>query len=148
MVNRDREMPIYTIQVTVLQEQFWVGIFERNDDEGYAVAREIFGSEPSDAELYQFVTENFQQLKFTKPQEFKLVIKRKNPKRLQREVRHLMERAKTGLPSTTHAQEALRLELEQNKKLKKTTTRIEKLAQQQEKFLLRQEKKKKKQRGH
>lgn len=141
-------MTPYIIQVTVLQEQFWVGIFERNDDEGYAVAKQIFGSEPTDVELYQFITENFQQLKFTKPQKFKLIIKRKNPKRLQREVRHLMEKVKTGLPSTTHAQDVLRLELEQNKKLKKTMTRAEKLAEQQEQFLLRQEKKKQKHRGH
>ncbi len=30
----------YTIKVTVLLENsFWIGLFERNDDEGYAVAR-------------------------------------------------------------------------------------------------------------
>ena len=46
----------YTINVTILFENnFWMGIFERNDDDGYAVARKIFGSEPSDAELYEFV---------------------------------------------------------------------------------------------
>lgn len=103
----------YTIKVTVLLENpFWVGIFERNDSEGYAVARKIFGGEPTDAELYEFVLVHFDELKFTEPQEFKLVIKRKNPKRVSREVRREMEQAKKGTSSLTHAQEVLRLELE------------------------------------
>src|SRR3989344_3370357 len=72
----------YTIQVTVLLEKsFWTGIFERNDHEGYAVARKIFGGEPTDAELYEFVLTHFYELKFTEPKNFKLVIKRKNHKR-------------------------------------------------------------------
>lgn len=61
----------YTIKVTVLIENsFWVGIFERNDSEGYAVARKIFGGEPTDPELYEFVLVHFDELKFTEPQEF------------------------------------------------------------------------------
>jgi 2'-5' RNA ligase len=139
----------YTIKVTVLLENsFWVGIFERNDNKGYAVARKIFGNEPTDAELYDFILTNFDKLKFTEPQNFKLVIKRKNPKRMQREVRHEMKKAKQGLPSTTHAQETLRLDLEKNKKLKKITSKAEKKAHQDKKFQQKQEKKKKKHRGH
>lgn len=139
----------YTIKVTVLLENsFWVGIFERNDSEGYAVARKIYGGEPTDAELYEFVLTNFDELKFTEPQEFKLDIKRKNPKRVQREVRREMEKAKLGLPGTTHAQEMLRLDLEKNKKLKKTTSKAEKEARLEEKFQQKQAKRKKKHRGH
>src|SRR5262245_51507309 len=124
----------YTIKVTVLLENsFWAGIFERNDDGGYAVARKFFGGEPTDAELYEFVLANFDELKFTEPQEFKLIIKRKNPKRVQREVKREMEKAKKGLPSTTHAQEVLRLELEKNKKLRKVISKTEKEALQEEK---------------
>lgn len=148
-MNQNSNKKQYTIKVTVLLENsFWAGLFERNDNEGYAVARKIFGGEPTDAELYEFVLTHFDELKFTEPQEFKLVIKRKNPKRVQREVRHEMEKAKKGLPSTTHAQEVLRLELEKNKKLKKVTSRTEKEARQEEKFRQKQEKRKKKLRGH
>lgn len=139
----------YTIKVTVLlKNSLWLGIFERNDSEGYAVARKIFGGEPTDAELYEFVLAHFDELKFTEPQEFKLVIKRKNPKRVQREVRREMEKAKLGLPSTTHAQEVLRLDLEKNKKLKKTVSKVEKEAKREEKFQQKQVKRKKKHRGH
>lgn len=139
----------YTIKVTVLLENaLWIALFERNDDEGYAVARKVFGGEPTDAELYEFVLIHFDELKFTKPQKFKLVIKRKNPKRMQRKVRQEMERAKKGLPSTTHAQDVLRLALEQNKKLKKKTSSAQKEARKEEKFQHKQAKKKKKHRGH
>ena len=119
----------YTIKVTVLLENaFWVGLFERNDHEGYAVARKIFGGEPTDAELYDFVLTHFDELKFTEPQNFKLVIKRKNHKRMQREVRREMEKIKQDLPNTTRAQEVLRLDLEKNKKLKKTVSKSQKEA--------------------
>lgn len=132
----------------MLENPFWVGIFERNDNEGYAVARKIFGGEPTDAELFEFVLTHFDELKFTQPQEFKLIIKRKNPKRILREVKHEMEKTKKILTSTTHAQEVLRQEIEKNKKLKKTISKAEKATIQEEKFFHKQEKKKKKHRGH
>ncbi len=139
----------YIIKVTVLLENsFWIGLFERNDNEGYAVARKIFGSEPTDPELYDFVLTHFDELKFTEPQNFKLLIKRKNPKRVQREVRREMKRAKLGMSNTTHAQEVLRLDLEKNKKVKKTISKAEKAARLEEKFQQKQSKRKKKQRGH
>jgi len=138
-----------TIKVTVLLENsFWVGIFERNDQEGFAVARNIFGDEPSDAELYHFILNNFDILRFTEPQNFTLIIKRKNPKRRQREIRREMENAKKGMPSVTRAQEVLKLELEKNKKLKKVISKAEKEARLEEKFLQKQAKRKKKHRGH
>lgn len=138
-----------TIKVTVLlEDSFWVGFFERNDDEGYAVARKIFGGEPTDAELYDFVLTHFDALKFTEPQDFKLVIKRKNPKRVKREVRREMEKVKKNLFSTTHAQEVLRLDLEKNKKIKKSISKAEREACVEEKFQQKQAKRKKKHRGH
>lgn len=142
-------MKQYTIQVTVLIENsLWTGIFERNDDTGYEVARQIFGSEPTDAELYDFISQNFYLLKFTTSHDFKLVIKRKNPKRIKREVKKLMDKAKKGMSKVTRAQEVLKLELEKNKKMKKTVSKAEKEAKLQEKFSIKQAKKKKKHRGH
>lgn len=138
-----------TIKVTVcLDGPFWVGIFERADSDGLAIAKHIFGKEPTDPELYEFVLTNFAELKFTDPHEIKLIIKRKNPQRVQREVRKEMAKLKSQLPSTTLAQDVLRLELEKNKKLKKASTKIEKEAEEREKFRMRQEKKKQKLKGH
>lgn len=139
----------YTIKVTILFENsLWIGLFERNADDGYSVAREVFGGEPTDAELYDFVLTHFDRLKFTEPKNFKLIVKRKNPKRIQREVKKEMQKATKGLPITSYAQEVLRVDLEKKKKLKKATSRSEKEAADERKFQLKQEKKKKKHSGH
>lgn len=139
-----------TIIVTVFYETpFWVGVFERNDEGCYAVARKIFGNEPTDAELYEFVLRHYRELKFSAPRkEIKLIIKRKNPKRQQREVRKEMQKVAVGKYPMTLAQEALKLELEKNKKIRKDNSKQKKEVEQQEKFNLKQLKKKQKKRGH
>lgn len=138
-----------TISATILLDgSFWVGIFERTDKAGYAVARKIFGVEPSDGELYEFVLHNFDELKFGAPQEFKLVIKRMNPKRVQREVRREMQKIKENSRPSTHAQDYMREELEKNKKEKRSRSKQEKEARKEKQFLLKQEKRKDKHRGH
>lgn len=140
---------VYSIKATVLFENnFWTGIFERNDQDDYAAARKIFGDEPTDAQLYDFVLNHYDELKFTEPHQFKLIIKRKNPKRVQREVRREMKQARQGLTSTTRAQEVLRIDLEKNKKIRKIISRIEKEAKKEMKFQQKQVKRKKKHRGH
>lgn len=142
-------MKQHTIKATVILENaLWVGIFERNDPDGYAVSRKIFGSEPTDAELYDFVSTHFEELKFTEPQIFKLIIKRKKYKRMQREVRREIENVKKKTSYTSHAQEVIKLELEKNKKLKKNISKAEKEARQAERFQQKQAKKKKKHKGH
>lgn len=138
-----------TIKATIFFEgPFWVGSFERTDKEGYAVARKVFGGEPSDAEIYEFVLKDYHELKFGKPQEFELTIKRVNPKRLQREVRREMERVKQMTRPSTLAQDYMREELEKNKKEKKRNTSAQKQARKEAQFLLKQDKKKQKHRGH
>jgi len=132
----------------ILEKSLWVVLFERMDIKGYAVARSVFANEPTDPELYDYISSSFYQLKFTEPQTFKLIVKRKNYKRMQRAVRKEMEIVKLKLSKSTQAQNTLRLELEKNKKSKKLFSKIEKESQLQKKFLFRQAKKKKKKRGH
>ena len=51
---------------TVLfQPPFWVGIGERWTEEGYQAARVVFGAEPSDAQVYQWVLSSWHRLPFT-----------------------------------------------------------------------------------
>jgi hypothetical protein len=143
------ENEINSIIVTIYPERsLWMALFERTDIEGKAVARHVFGKEPSDAELYEFILEHFRNLQFSLPRDFKLIVKRKNPQRVQREVRREMEKAKTSSKKESFAQEAMRLELEERKKVRKATTKAEKEAQKDKKFAERQEKKKEKHRGH
>lgn len=138
-----------TIKATIFfEKRFWVGAFERTDQEGYAVARHIFGGEPSDPEVHEFILNHFHELKFGQPKEIQIEIQRMNPKRVQREVRREMEKMRETARPSTLAQDYMREELEKSKKLKKSITSAEKLARKEEQFALRQQKKKEKQRGH
>ena len=138
-----------TIAATILLEgSLWVGIFERTDKKGYSIARKIFGGEPTDPEVYEFVLQNYHELKFGAPQEFKLVIKRMNPKRLQREVRREMEKIKENSQPSTHAQNYMREELEKHKMERKTLSKQKKEERKEKQFSLKQDKRKQKHRGH
>lgn len=138
-----------TIKATIFfDKRFWVGTFERSDKEGYSVARHIFGGEPSDAEVHEFVLNHFHELKFGEAKEITIQIHRMNPKRVQREVRREMERIKETTKPSTLAQDYIREELEKKKKEKKKITSAEKQARKDNQFALKQEKRKEKHRGH
>lgn len=151
-LKRKREawaLSMAIIKATIFfEKRFWVGTFERTDKEGYAVARHVFGAEPADMEVYEFVLSHYQHLNFGTPREFTLQIKRMNPKRVQREVRREMERMKETMRPSTFAQDTLKEELEKNKREKKKRTSAEKEARKEAQFALKQQKKKEKQKGH
>jgi hypothetical protein len=138
-----------TIKATIFfEKRFWVGLFERTDKEGYAIARHIFGGEPSDIEVHEFVLNHYQELKFGELREVTVQIQRMNPKRVQREVRREMERIKESTKPSTLAQDYMREELEKKKLIKKSLNSAEKQARKDEQFSLKQEKRKEKHRGH
>lgn len=138
-----------TIKATIFfEKRFWVGTFERTDKEGYAVARHIFGAEPSDPEIYEFVLNHYQELKFGEAKEIHIQIQRMNPKRVQREVRREMERMKETTKPSTLAQDYMREEIEKRKKEKKSISSAEKQAYKDEQFSIKQQKRKEKHKGH
>lgn len=138
-----------TIKATIFYDKrFWVGTFERTDKEGYALARHIFGAEPSDAEIYEFVLSHFHELKFGDLKEVSIKIQRMNPKRVQREVRREMEKLKETAKPSTLAQDYMREEIEKKKKEKKSISSAQKQARDDEQFALKQQKRKEKKRGH
>lgn len=137
-----------TIKATVFFEnRVWVGAFERTDKEGYAVARHIFGGEPSDPEICDFILNNYHELNFGEARNINVQIQRKNPKRVQREVRREMEKIKDTTRPSTLAQDYMREELEKRKKTRKKVSSIQKQVRIDEQFAIRQRKKKQKQRG-
>jgi hypothetical protein len=138
-----------TIIATIFfEKRFWVGSFERTDKEGYAVARHIFGGEPSDHEIHEFVLNHYHELKFGELKDVGIQIRRMNPKRVQREVRREVEKMKETAKPSTLAQDYMREEIEKKKKEKKSISSAEKLARQEKQFSLKQEKRKEKHRGH
>lgn len=138
-----------TIKATIFfEKRYWVGTFERTDKEGYAVARHIFGGEPSDPEIYEFVLHHYHELKFGEFKEVTIHIQRMNPKRIQREVRREMEKMKETTRPSTLAQDYMREEIEKRKQQKKILNSAEKQAYKDEQFALKIAKKKEKHRGH
>lgn len=126
------------------EEPFWVGVFERNEDEKLSVAKVTFGAEPKDYEILDFVLKHYYDLQFSSAVETVVKETKKNPKRVQRDVRKEMK--KTGIGTKSH--QALKLQQEQNKQQRKVENRERNLAKAQRKFELKQKKKKEKHRGH
>lgn len=127
------------------EDPFWVGVFERSYDCKLEVARVVFGSEPKDYEIYEYVLEKYTRLRFTKPVAAeKTVMKRINPKRLQRKIQR--EIKSTGIG--TKAQIAMKLEYEAKKEERKIIKKQRKNEIQKIKFKKKQQKKKDKKKGH
>lgn len=133
-------------KLTVLFENpFWIGIFELSSDNKLRTAKVTFGAEPKDTEIYYYILKYYNKLDFSPfVSDEKSVQKHINPKRMQRIVKK--ETSITGIG--TKSQQALKLMQEQNKKLRQSKTKEQRLCEKQKQFELHIEKKKEKHRGH
>lgn len=132
-------------KLTVLfEEPFWIGVFERIEDGKLSVAKVTFGSEPKDYEVYEFILKHYYSLRFSPAVSAVVKEIKKNPKRIQREVKRQLRTVGIGSKS----QQALKLQQEQNKIQRKVKSREQKLAEADRLFELKQRKKKDKHRGH
>ena len=122
---------------------FWVGIFEKVENGKLSASKVIFSAEPKDGEIYEFILRQANKLQYSPAVETVVKQEKKNPKRIQRELR---KHSKTKGVSTK-SQEALRLQQEQFKLAKKKKRKKLKQEQAEEKFKLKQKKKKEKHRG-
>ncbi|MGD9154428.1 MAG: YjdF family protein [Bacillota bacterium] len=134
------------IKLTVFfDEPFWVGIFERSDAGKLETARVVFGAEPKDYEVCEYIRMHFNKLVFSPPVATEVADKPKiNPKRLQRKIRQEMSAVGVG----TKAQQALQLEREAQKKERRLQSKADRIAHQERQFALRQAKQKAKRKGH
>jgi hypothetical protein len=127
------------------EEPFWVGVFERYDENSCSIARYVFGSEPTDALLLQFSKQYGHWLTFGSHYSAHEVEEQNiSFKRRQRQARKQIQQKGVG----TFAQRALQAERERLKQFNQEKTREEKRSEEQEKFLLAQARKKKKHCGH
>jgi len=99
--------------LTILFENpFWIGLYERIDNNRYEVCKIVFGAEPKDYEVYDFLLENWHKLKFSPSVKAEKNEERKiNPKRLKREINKQLENKGIG----TKAQQALKMQHELRK---------------------------------
>ena len=125
------------------EEPFWIGVFERYESGKLSVAKVMFGAEPKDYDVYEFVQNHYYSLQFSPAVAAAVKEIKKNPKKMQRDIRKTLGSTGVG----TKSQQALKLQHEQNKQERKEKTREQKAAEGKRMFELKQQKKKEKHRG-
>lgn len=134
-----------SITLTVFfDSQYWVGVFERVENETLTVAKAVFGAEPTNEEVHEWVLTQFQTLVYSPAVECNVMRPlATNPKRRMRQA------AQARLDGVgTKAQQALQLAHEAKKTARKERGQQYKEEALARKFQLKQEKKKAKHRGH
>ena len=138
-------MPENSSSFTVFfEDPFWVGWYQRVENGKLTVCRVVFGPEPRDGEVYQFLLDNWHRFRFGPAVSTTSVSAIRNPKRRLRAVRKQLEKS----PKTsTKAQQALQKQQEETKEKRKASTKIRQEEEKQRQFQLRQQKKLEKHKG-
>ncbi len=137
--------PIVSKLTVLFEDPFWIGLYEVEDENVYSVCKIMFGVEPKDCEVYDLILKSWHKFRFYHSKNnLSVSEKRINPKRRQRMINKQLNCTVIG----TKAQQALKLQHEQNKSSKKANKRENKKAAEVRKFNLKQEKRKDKHRGH
>lgn len=126
------------------EDPYWVGIFERIENGKLQAAKVTFGAEPKDCDVYEFILKAYSSLKFSPPVHAEIKEVKKNPKRIQREVRRQLTQSGTG----TKSQQALKMQHEQLKTERRQIRRTRREDEKQRIFELKKQKRKDKHRGH
>ena len=89
------------------ENPFWVGVFEQICDNKLSVAKVIFGKEPKDYEIQEYVMKKYNSLQFSPAVEANEKETNKNPKRRLREAKKTITKQRnwhtisTGFKITT-----------------------------------------------
>ena len=116
---------------------FWIGIYERIQDGKLEACKITFGAEPKDYEVYGFILKNWHKLRFSPP------VDAGEKKEGKMNVKKQLEAHGTG----TKSQQALSLQKEENKVMRKEKSRRQKEEEKQRQFEIRRQKQKEKHRG-
>lgn len=118
---------------------FWVGVLERQDGRHLEAGRYVFGPEPKEYDVRDFIFGQRAELRMDGgikvPKEMAAKV---NPKRRQREVQSLMKQRGAG----TKAQQAVSMTRELKQEEKKKKAKENKREEKERRFELRQKKKK------
>lgn len=123
--------------------QFWVGIVEHVENGQFGVARIVFGAEPSDEEILQFVVRRWEELSFFGNEEPDGANLAKNPKRRMREAAKALKKP----AMSTKAQKALSEQREAAKTDSAHARSQRRQDERQRRFALREAKRKQRRRG-
>lgn len=123
---------------------FWVGVFERVEEDNLSVCKHTFGAEPTNTEVLALIQQRFRQLSFSPVVTTDHKANHTNPKRRQRAARKAVETRGIG----TKAQQALAAQREVEKNARTTSRRSKREATQAERYAKRRTRRKAKHRGH
>lgn len=134
-----------SVKLTVyFEEPFWVGFFERTDKRKLSVCKTVFGAEPKDVEVWEFVLKKYDKLKFCSAVKTEVKRVADNPKRRKRNVKKQLQSLSVG----TKSQQAFSAMREEIKKQRVKISKEQREAEKQRKYELRREKQKSRHRGH
>lgn len=125
-------------------DPFWVGVFERIEDEALSVCKVTFGAEPKDCEVWEWILRHGHELRFSPAVKAAQRQAADNPKRRQRKARDQLQNTGIG----TKSQQALAAQREELKTERKKISKAQKEAEEQRRFDIKQQKRKEKHRGH
>ena len=126
------------------EEPFWVGVFERLENGKLSACRVVFGAEPKDCEVWDFVLTRHGELEFGPLVDASVRKAFGSLRSRQRKAGKELERTGIG----TKSQQALQRQREEKKTERKEITREQREAEKQRQFDLKQQKRKEKRRGH
>ena len=123
---------------------FWVGVFERVSNGKLSVCKIVFGAEPKDHEVWDFILKHYYELKFSPAIKTEVKQTADNPKRRQRNAKKQLQISGVG----TKSQQALQMQREEMKIKKKQISKEQRETEKQRQFDLKQQKRKAKHKGH
>lgn len=127
---------------------FWVCVCERECNRKLQVCKIVFGAEPKDYEVLDYLQEHYYSLNFSAPMPVQLKSGKGardiNPKRLKR----LSSREMRQHGISTKAQLALSAARDEHKQMKKKQDRVRKIDKNSHRRVVRMTKRKLKHRGH
>lgn len=139
MQKNECKMTIY------FEDPFWVGIYERVSEGILEVCKITFGAEPKEAEVLEYLLKNWHSFRFSPPVKVKEADEvRRNSKRMRRSIKKQLEKQGIG----TKSQQALALQREENKIIRRKRSREQREAEKQLQFELHCQKRKQKHKGH
>lgn len=122
---------------------FWVGVFERISENEFSVSKIVFGAEPKDYEVYDFILRNYTKLQFSHGLNNTFKTENTNYKKLQKKIKKQVQEKGLG----TKSQIALQKQREETKAKNKIENKKRRDLEEKRKFELKQEKRKQKHKG-
>lgn len=133
------------VMTVVFEQPFYKGIFERFDEDQYAIAKINLGTVlPKTRDIYQIILTDWNRISFTNVGKISMKAHKMNPKRRQRNAQKQIHARFQGSKS----QQAIQLTYENQKKNFRKQKHNQILKQKKQQFEIRQLKKKQKHRGH